>query len=270
MQMSNYDPYLFDDCEVLRNNLGIRDRDILEQYEADTVTARMLVLRKNGFEINSIFDIKKIHKFIFGHVFDWAGETRVITMYKREKILSGYSVSYSEHQFIEEDLKDLDKKFQKINWDSLSQEEKVTNVCDIVQELWQIHSFREGNTRTTALFLYFLLKQVGLHINSEFLGENSIYFRNSLVLASIGHLSKKEYLYGIVKDCVSYLDVDQNKYKTIEGQNCEKYDARSHTVEKLKTIKDFRDFRRIYEAVLCHLRKLFQKIKYPLIWICLR
>lgn len=237
------DPYLFDDVDVLKNKLGIKNYEILEQYEADTVTARMIVLRKSGFHIESIFDIKKIHKFIFGHIFDWAGEIRTINMCKREQILNGYSVSYSLCQFIDDDLKDLDNKFQKIPVKTLTELEKVMFIVDIIQELWQIHSFREGNTRTTALFLYFLIKQWGLHINAEFLGENSMYFRNSLVLASIGYLSKKEYLLGMITDCVSYLNPDSNKYKTIEGQNCEKYDARPHTVEKLKTIKDFRDLK---------------------------
>lgn len=239
--MHKEDPYLFDDCDVLANKLNIKDSEILEQYEADTVTARILLLRKNGMQINSVFDIKKIHKFIFGHIFEWAGEFRTINMYKREAILSGFSVDYSPCQYIEEDLKQLDKKFQKIPWNSLQKQQKIENICEIIQELWQTHSFREGNTRTTALFLYFLIKQQGLHINAEFLGKNASYFRNALVLASIGFRSKKEFLYQMILDCVTYFDEDNGKYKTIDGFDCEKYVANQHTIEKIKTIKSLRD-----------------------------
>lgn len=164
-------------------------------------------------------------------------------MYKKESILNGYSVAYSLCQVIDDDLEDLDKKFKSIPFNELTQSEKLLFIADTIQELWQIHTFREGNTRTTLLFLYFLMKQNGLHINTEFLGECSSYFRNALVLASIGHLSKKEYLHGILYDSVSYFDIDSNKYKTIDGFDCEKYDARPHTVDKLKTIKDFRELK---------------------------
>ena len=235
--MRNDDPYLFDDVDVLKNKLNIKNDALLEQYEADTVTARMLILRKEGFKIESVFDIQKIHKFLFGHIFEWAGEFRRIDMYKREKILNGFSVNYSMCQFIEDDLTELDKKFKIIDWDCMGDLLKISFIADIVQELWQIHAFREGNTRTTALFLYFLVKQVGLHINVDFLGKNAIFFRNSLVLASIGFRSKKEYLLGIINDSVSIEEPDSNKYKTIDGFDCEKYDARPHTVEKLKTIE---------------------------------
>lgn len=239
--MSKDDPYLYDDVEVLKNKLNIKNQNQLENFEADDVIARFVIAHKNPREINSIFEIKEIHKFLFGHIFEWAGEFRIINMYKREKILSGFSVDYTPCGYIEEELAELDKKFQKIDWDFLTNMEKVWFISDIVQELWQIHPFREGNTRTTALFTYLLMKQIGLHLNTEFLGKNAMFFRNSLVLASIGFRSKKEYLLGILTDAVSYLNVDENKYKTIEGVNCEKYTSSPHTIEKLKTIKDLRD-----------------------------
>ena len=239
--MSKNDPYLFDDVDVLKNKLDIKDDLELEKAEARLVSFRILMLRKNGFKIESIFDIRKIHKFLFEPLFEWAGEFRRIDMYKREKILNGFSVNYSMCQFIEDDLTELDKKFKIIDWDCMGDLLKISFIADIIQELWQIHAFREGNTRTTALFLYFLIKQVGLHINVDFLAENAIFFRNSLVLASIGFRSKKEYLLGIINDSVSIEEPDSNKYKTIDGFDCEKYDARPHTVKKLKTIESLKD-----------------------------
>lgn len=244
MNIKNVDPYLYSDCDVLINKKGIKSRELLEQFEADSVSGRILYLHRKGFIIKSIFDIQDIHNFIFGNVFAWAGCFRTITMYKKEKVLSGFSVAYSEAQFIVEDLESLNFKFKSIRWNLLSNEEKVIQVSEIIQELWQIHPFREGNTRTTALFLYFLLKQIGLHVNSNFLGKYASYFRNALVLASIGYRSKKEFLVGIINDIVNCYDKNSDKYKTIDGFDCEKYDYRPHTLEKLKTISSLRDLQK--------------------------
>lgn len=240
-KMRNDDPYLYKNTDTLINKLNIKNAEILEQYEADSVAGLMLSLRMSGLIIESVFDIQKIHKKIFGHIFEWAGEFRTITMYKKEQILNGFSVDYTPAGYIEDEMQQLDKKFKSIPWDVLTDFEKVLFISDITQELWQIHCFREGNSRSVGLFLYFLLKQNGFNLNTKFLGDNSIYFRNSLVLASIGYRSKKEYLRGLIMDCVSYKEPNTNKYKSIGGIEYEKYVSLPHTIEKLKTIKSLKD-----------------------------
>lgn len=135
-------------------------------------------------------------------------------------------------------MRDLQIKFIRIKWNSLNNKEKIENVVSIVQELWQIHCFREGNTRSTALFLYFLLKTVGVHINVDFLGKNAKYFRNSLVLASLYSKSKPEYLLGIIQDCTTIKNVSTNKYETINGYEVNKYSYQNHTIEKMETFKN--------------------------------
>lgn len=241
--MSNLDPYLYPDVDVLVNKFNVKDEKVLDELENELVPLRMIKLRKEGFVIKSVFDIKKIHKFIFDPLFEWAGEFRKITMYKREPILNGSSVDYTPHPYIKEEMNHLEEKFQEIDWDSLSNKEKLDKVSSIVQELWQIHCFREGNTRTTALFLYFLLKTVGLHINVDFIGKNAKYFRNSLVLASLYSRSRKEFLQSIIKDATTVKNVDSKKYQTIDGYEVDKYAYQNHTVEKLKTIKDLNNIK---------------------------
>ena len=44
------------------------------------------------------------------------------------------------------------------------------------------------------LFLYYFLKKRGFKVNREFIGKYAKYFRNSLVLASIGEYSEYNYL----------------------------------------------------------------------------
>lgn len=236
--MNNRDPYLYPDCDVLINKQNIKDQAKLDKLEEDDVPLRIIALRKKGFEIKSVYDIKAIHKFLFESIFSWAGEYREITMYKREPILKGASVDYTPHEYIDEDMKALEKRFTEIKWEKLTNKNKIIQASSIVQELWQIHCFREGNTRTTALFLYFLLKTIGVHINIDFLGKNAKYFRNALVVASIYSLSEPKYLQGIIKDCATVKNKLTNKYETINGYEVNKYSYQNHTIEKIKTIKN--------------------------------
>lgn len=234
------DPYLYLDVDVLINKKNIKDQNQLDKLEEDIIPLRMIALRKQGLIITSVFDIQKIHCFLFSSIFDWAGEFRKITMYKREPILNGYSVDYTPSDYIKKEMNDLEKRFLSINWENLDNKQKINNVASIIQELWQIHCFREGNTRTVALFLYFLLKTIGVHINIDFLGKNAKYFRNALVLASLYSESKPEYLFGIIADCTTIKNLTKNNYETINGYKVDKYSYQNHTTEIIKTIKDIK------------------------------
>ena len=234
------DPYLYPDVDVLINKDNIKDQEELDKWEQDVVPLRMIKLRKEGMTITSVFDIQKIHKYLFSPLFKWAGEFRKISMYKKEPILNGYSVDYTPYDYIEPEMDDLEKKFKSIQWEKLNHKDKIKKVAETIQELWQIHCFREGNTRTVALFLYFLLKTLGIHINVDFLGNNAKYFRNALVLASLYSSSKPEYLVGIINDSTTIKNVSSGKYETINGYEVDKYSYQNHTVEKIKTIKDIK------------------------------
>lgn len=234
------DPYLYLDVDVLINKKNIKDQNQLDKLEEDIVPLRMIALRKQGLIITSVFDIQKIHSFLFSSIFDWAGEFRKITMYKKEPILNGYSVDYTPSDYIKKEMNDLEKRFLSINWEELDNKQKINNVASIIQELWQIHCFREGNTRTVALFLYFLLKTIGVHINIDFLGKNAKYFRSALVLASLYSKSKPEYLFGIIADCTTIKNLATNKYETINGYEVDKYSYQNHTIEIIKTVKDIK------------------------------
>lgn len=56
--------------------------------------------------------------------------------------------------------------------------------------LWQNHPFREGNTRTTAVFIIKYLRSIGFKVDNDLFGDNSWYFRNALVRANYRNPSK--------------------------------------------------------------------------------
>ena len=59
-----------------------------------------------------------------------------------------------------------------------------------ISNLWQIHIFGEGNTRTTAVFLIKYLSKLGFNVTNDIFAENSWYFRNALVRANYNNRQK--------------------------------------------------------------------------------
>ena len=66
----------------------------------------------------------------------------------------------------------------------MTTDEIISHVVDFVTLLWQNHPFREGNTRTTAVFVIKYLRSCGFNVNNELFADNSWYFRNALVRAN--------------------------------------------------------------------------------------
>lgn len=197
------DPYVYEGTNVLINKLDIKDEKELDITESEYFIFAIEELKQSALTINSINDALKIHKYLFGDLFDWAGCPRTINIYKGESILDGKSIDYVFAFYIPQALKELDEEYQQVDWEKLSSKEKIEKICYFVTEFWHIHPFREGNTRTTAMLLYFLIKKAGLHVNIDFLSKNGKYFRNALVLNCLYANSKPEYILGIVSDSIT-------------------------------------------------------------------
>ncbi len=238
------DPYLYEGTNVLKNLLDIHDEQKLDSVESGYAIINIDALKNSDFELKSIFDVFTIHKIIFEDIYEWAGNPRTIDIFKGESILDGRSIDYVFSSYINQAILDLDKEFKSVNWDSLNNEEKIQKICYFVSEFWHIHPFREGNTRTSSLMLYFLIKKAGLHVNLNFLQKNGKYFRNALVLSCLYSSSKPELLLGIVKDSVSIKNVSSKKYETIDGYEVDKYSYTNHTIEKIKTIEKPSDWKK--------------------------
>lgn len=231
------DPYVYEDTDVLKNKFNIKDENVLDKAEADFFQIAANKLRYSNFQINSVFDALTIHKQLFSNLYEWAGCPRTINIFKRESLLDGKSIDYVLASYIPQALKELDEEYQITNWEELNVKDKIERICYFVTEFWHIHPFREGNTRTAAMFVYLLAKTVGLHIKVDFLSKNGRYFRSALVLNSLYDDSKPQYILGIVKDGITVKNESSKKYETIEGVEVDKYSYTNHTVDKIKTIK---------------------------------
>ena len=151
------------------------------ELECDFVSIRIVeLLDENKFEL-SVDYLKYIHKFLFQDVYEFAGEFRKINFSKHEKILNNDSVAYGDCNTLTKSLEyDISLEKEK-NYKEMSIVEVINNITKFSSSIWQVHPFREGNTRTTALFIEKYLISLGYNVNNSLFKDKSVYFRNALV-----------------------------------------------------------------------------------------
>lgn len=196
------DPYLYPNSKVLRNLLNIEEESALDLAEAELSRANMMLLYAAGFSDFSSEGMKQIHKELFSDVYDWAGTFRVINIQKRESLLGGRSVWYSNDDTIETDLQIAWDTIAKIDWDALSQPNFATQMAHTFPVLWQIHPFREGNTRTLVMLMTFFTEHYGFYFDQELISSSAGYVRDSFVMASIGEHAEYQHLEKILLDAI--------------------------------------------------------------------
>lgn len=206
--MSKYDFYLIENSKVLKNLLGITDEDELDEAESEYANAGMMFLYNSGFSDFSAEGICAIHKKLFGQVYEWAGQYRGINIQKREDILVGKSVWYSNWDDIEKDLDEIWKRINAVEWEKLSHTAFVSSITRLFSKIWQIHPFREGNTRTTVMLIALFSEYYGYYFDYELIAASAGYFRNALVLTCFGKNSEYEHLEKILSDAISETPID--------------------------------------------------------------
>ena len=151
------------------------------ELECDLVSTRIVeLLQEDNFEL-SINYLKYVHKYLFQDVYEFAGEFRKIDFSKHERILNNDSVAYGDHKLLEQSL-DYDITLEKNkNYKEMNIVDVINNITDFSSRIWQIHPFREGNTRTTALFIEKYLVSLGYNVDNTLFKDKSVYFRNALV-----------------------------------------------------------------------------------------
>ena len=100
---------------------------------------------------------------------------------KHERILNNDSVAYGDHKLLEQSL-DYDITLEKNkNYNEMNIVDVINNITGFSSRIWQIHPFREGNTRTTAIFIEKYLVSLGYNVDNTLFKDKSVYFRNALV-----------------------------------------------------------------------------------------
>ena len=160
------------------------------EEEADKVSANIAkILASKTFAFNTNGYVS-LHRRIFEGVFKHAGEIRQYDISKKEWVLEGDSVNYLNWEDLRRAL-DWDIEQEKnFSYKGLTDDEKIEHIAKFISGIWQIHAFREGNTRTTAIFTIQYLRSLGYEVNNEMFAKHSWYFRNALVRANYRNINK--------------------------------------------------------------------------------
>ena len=156
--------------------------------EADIVSVRIAkLLGEKAFQFSPA-EWLTIHRRLFEGVFTHAGQIRQYNITKKEWVLKGDTVTYAAWNSIKDTL-DYDFATEKqFSYEGLSVERCVKHLAKFASDIWQIHPFCEGNTRSTAVFMIKYMKTFGFKVNNDVFEKNSWYFRNALVRANYNDL----------------------------------------------------------------------------------
>lgn len=165
------DPYLYEEIPVLKNKLDIRVEETLALVEAELSRANMMLLYEQGFHDFSPDGLRFIHQELFGDIF---------------------------------------QEMKAVSWTELSHLDFVQQITHFFSRLWQVHPFREGNTRTIVMLMTFFVEHYGYFMDQELMAASAGYVRDAFVMASIGQYAEYEHLERILEDaiCTSPLEYD--------------------------------------------------------------
>ena len=174
----------------------IRSSDDKDSEEADKVSIRITeILSEKSFSFTPK-QLLSIHEKLFSDVFYSvkAGEFRTYNITKKEWALDGDTVFYANADLIADTLKYDFENEKSFDYSTLSKEDAIKHITRFVANIWQIHPFGEGNTRTTAVFTIKYLRTLGFEVNKEPFDKHSWYFRNALVRANYTNIKKSIYM----------------------------------------------------------------------------
>ena len=164
--------------------------NLSREKEADVVSIRITELLSEKTFTFSPAGLISIHKYLFSDIYEFAGKLRDYNITKKEWVLDNDTVLYASANDLIDTLEYDFSKEKKFDYSKCSISEAIEHVAKFISDIWQIHPFGEGNTRTTAVFLIKYLNTFGFSVNNDLFKEHSWYFRNALVRANYTNIQK--------------------------------------------------------------------------------
>ena len=131
---------------MLSNKLGINSEIELANEEERITKIKALELfdsyKINEFEIGTFNGLSKIHEFLFSDIYEFAGKIR------KENIAKG-NFRFASVMYLEDVLNKIDEMPQN-NFENIIKKYVEMNIA---------HPFREGNGRSTRIWLDMILKK---------------------------------------------------------------------------------------------------------------
>jgi cell filamentation protein len=153
------DPYVYAGTDVLKNRLGIRDADVLEQFEAACLLERGAEPLPDGRFGAAHY--RAVHRHLFGDVYRWAGRYRTVRLAKQGSVFC----------YPENIPGQMDRLFRQLRQDELlrglSKPAFAEASATFLATLNAIHPFREGNGRSQMAFMSMLASRAEYPLSIE-------------------------------------------------------------------------------------------------------
>lgn len=133
------DIYCYKGTNILKNLYDIHDKDVLDELERESTNTKILSLELRPEQIVNDISVKhlnELHRFLFGNLYEWAGQYRVVDLYKSERVLSGLSVEYAKHNEIEQRLETFLDKASRFDW--RNKDAALKSTFDLFVGIWEI------------------------------------------------------------------------------------------------------------------------------------
>ena len=172
---------IIEDLKVYHDSNKTSDRTV----EADFSSVRISeILSTDGFVLSPA-TLLSYHRRLFTGIDGFehpVGIFRSDNITKPEEVLDWYSVNYADHADILDTIKwEFSEEKEHIG-SNMPTSEILTRVTKFIANIWRVHPFREGNTRTIAVFTIKYLRTLGLNSDNTPFKDNSRFFRDALVL----------------------------------------------------------------------------------------
>lgn len=162
------DPYLDSEHRVLRNLAGLTRARDLDYLERECTTAATNRLKRNPPDVTAFGSaeaMRVLHGAMFRDVFDWAGHFRTINIVKDGDMFLG-------NERLETTFAELDETLAGMDYFAGIEDERT--FAKRMTIAWAgvnlAHPFREGNGRTTRLFLDSLAARNGRRLDWSAVG----------------------------------------------------------------------------------------------------
>lgn len=131
---------------ALINKLGINDSAELARVEEKISKTKAIKLYESDiveeYEVGKFSGLARVHKFLFDELYDFAGEVRTVNIAKG-------NFRFAPVMYLEAALKNIDNMPQS-TFDEIVEKYVEMNIA---------HPFREGNGRSTRIWLDLILKK---------------------------------------------------------------------------------------------------------------
>lgn len=145
---------------TLRNKLGERNARVLARREFVRTSIRAQQIESGAVTIPRTYDgahLRAIHRHLFEDIYVWAGEYRTVNMFKGP----GREFADVTTGELERYLKDVYRLVSSTGWARLDRNDFVTCSSTVFAYVNQAHPFREGNGRTSKIFIKHVADQSG-------------------------------------------------------------------------------------------------------------